>query len=408
MPVDLAAVQADDALLDLIGRAGHIPGDADEELTRILSAWRREVHAEPFQELVDTNRALEVIHSACQPVRRRRRPVPGSIAAAAAVLVIAFSSVGLVAKAAQPGDPLWGVTQVLYRDYARSVETAAVVRTELNDARTALKEGNPDRARASLQRVQTQLPTIGEDEGRTDLTARHRQLEQMLNGSPSAGSANLPGVPMFPPSGAAEARRDPSVPPKSNTPLTPAGSNANSDSDSNINSGLPTEAPSNTTSGRPNRIGPNRIGSNRIGPGRQQPDHGYPGPGGASADSGPSDSGPSGIGPSDSGPASSGTSSGFTAGGSAAGRSAAGGSFPGAASTPGGASTGGPNIPGGGTSIPGAGPSIPGGSPVVNHSLNNNPAGSVVPQSGQVGIIPPSVPVPPSAPAAPSLPVPPR
>jgi len=32
---------------------------------------------------------------------------------------------------------------VLYSDYARSVETAAAVRTELNEARTALKQGNP-------------------------------------------------------------------------------------------------------------------------------------------------------------------------------------------------------------------------------------------------------------------------
>ena len=108
------------------------------------------------------------------------------------MLVIAFSSVGLVAKSAQPGDRLWGVTQVLYGDYARSVETAATVRTELNEARTALNHGDPERARASLQRVQNQLPAISESEGRNDLTASHRQLEQMLNGSPADGSATPP------------------------------------------------------------------------------------------------------------------------------------------------------------------------------------------------------------------------
>jgi hypothetical protein len=36
MPVDLVAVQADDALLDLIGRAGHTPSDTDDELTRVV------------------------------------------------------------------------------------------------------------------------------------------------------------------------------------------------------------------------------------------------------------------------------------------------------------------------------------------------------------------------------------
>ena len=374
MPVDLAAVQADDALLDLIGRGGHAPADADEELTRVLVAWRHEVHAEPFGELVDTNRALEVIHSACQPVRGRN-PLFGSIAVAAAVLVIAFSSVGLVAKAAQPGDPLWGVTQVLYRDYARSVETAAVVRTELNEARTALKAGDPDRARASLQRVQTQLPTIGEGEGRTDLTARHRQLEQMLNEPPGAGSANLPGVPMFPPSVGSGARRDPSTSPKSNTPLTPTDSNTNSD--------LPTEPPSNTSAARPHRFSPHRIA-----PGRGQPDRDSPGPGDGPVDSGPSDSGPSGIGPSGSG-----ASGGVTSGSGATGGVAAGGS------------TADKGFPGRGTM---GGRHITGGPPAANGSSGNDPAGTLAPRTGsQVGAAPPSLPGPPSPPSPPMGAVPP-
>ena len=100
--------------------------------------------AEPFRELVDTDTALAAIRAAARRPVRRRNPVFGSLAAAAAVLVIAFSSVGFVAKSAQPGDRLWGVTQVLYGDYARSVETAATVRTELNEARTALKQGDPE------------------------------------------------------------------------------------------------------------------------------------------------------------------------------------------------------------------------------------------------------------------------
>ncbi len=197
MPADLAAVQADDALLDMIA-AGHTPSDADDELTRVLAAWRSEVRAEPVPELVDTSAALATIRAAARQPARRRNPVFGSAAAAAAVFVIAFSAVGLVAKSAQPGDHLWGMTQVLYSDYARSVETAAAVRTELNEANTALKQNNPERARAALQRVQQQLPVVGEAEGRTDLTARHRQLEQrLLTGSPGTGTPN-PGDPAFP------------------------------------------------------------------------------------------------------------------------------------------------------------------------------------------------------------------
>ncbi|MBV9162491.1 MAG: hypothetical protein JO281_13270 [Pseudonocardiales bacterium] len=339
MPVDLAAVQADDALLDLIGQAGHTPSDTDDQLTRVLAAWRCEVHAEPFSELVDTDTALAVIHAARQPIRRRN-PVFGPIAAAAAVLVIAFSAVGLVAKSAQPGDPLWGVTQMLYSDYAHSVETAATVRTELNDARTALREGKPEQARAKLQHVQQQLPAIGEAEGRTDLTARHRQLEQMLNESPDASSANPPGMPMFPPSMATGARRAPSTSPKSSEPPTSAGSTTTSNSI--------TESPSSTAAARPDRIPPGREYS---GPGPR----GYPGP-----DSGPSGPGPSG--------------SGTMGGGGTPGRD-----FSGGATTDGtedGATTN-------------------GGGPPASGSPNSGPAGSGPPSRGHVSGNPPSYGVPP-------------
>ena len=37
MPADLAAVQADDALLDLISRPGYSPSDDHDELTRMLA-----------------------------------------------------------------------------------------------------------------------------------------------------------------------------------------------------------------------------------------------------------------------------------------------------------------------------------------------------------------------------------
>lgn len=192
MPPDLAALQADDALLDLIGSGGHTPSDSDDELTRVLAAWRREVHAEPVKELVDTSTAMSVIRAAARRPAHRRNPVYGSVAAAAAVLVIAFSGVGLVAKSAQPGDHLWGVTQVLYSDYARSVETAAAVRTELNEAKVALNQGHPERARAALAHVQQQLPAVGESEGHTDLSALRQELEQQLNKPPETGRARSP------------------------------------------------------------------------------------------------------------------------------------------------------------------------------------------------------------------------
>jgi hypothetical protein len=255
-PVDLAAMQVDDTLLDILGSGGTL-GDASDELTRVLAGWRREVDAEPVGELVDTTTALAVIRAARQPTPRRNG-VFGSIAAAASVLVIALSAVGLVAKSAQPGDHLWGVTQVLYSDYARSVETAAAVRTELNEANTALRNNKPDKARASLQRVQQQLPVIGESEGRTNLTARRRDLEQILK-APQGGSVTTPGDAPLPPSVPSSGRPETTPSPTSNKPPVSAEPTTTSNA---------TTPPDTTTS-----AAAHDIPSHHHYPGR-----GYPGP----------------------------------------------------------------------------------------------------------------------------------
>jgi Anti-sigma-D factor RsdA to sigma factor binding region len=222
-PVDLAAVQADDALLDILSSASRMPSDTDEELARVLVAWRREIHADSNRVLVDTDTALAVISAARRPTRRRN-PVFGTFAAAAAVLVIAFSAVGLVAKSAEPGDQLWGVTQVLYSEYARSVEAAAFVRTELNEARTALREGKPEQAKAKLQRIQQRLPAVGEAEGRTDLIARQQDLEKMLvdqSGSSKKDSLDF-GSSARPSTSSSAAIPEPTPTPRSSSTLEPS------------------------------------------------------------------------------------------------------------------------------------------------------------------------------------------
>ncbi len=252
MPVDLAAVQADDALLDLLGSVDRTPGGVDHtlggvdgELMRVLTAWRREVHADSIRELVDTETALAAISAARRPARRRG-PVFAPVAAAAAVLVIAFSAMGLLAKSAHPGDNLWGVTQVLYSDYARSVEAAAFVQSELEEARTALQQGKPEQAKAALDSIQQQLPAIAEAEGRTDLTARHHELERELatppgqdlpSESPDGSSAQRPGVPESLTSSA-------SIPPSE--AAAPTDASSPTDADSSTDADTPTDPTSPT------------------------------------------------------------------------------------------------------------------------------------------------------------------
>ncbi|HEU0089043.1 MAG TPA: anti-sigma-D factor RsdA, partial [Pseudonocardiaceae bacterium] len=195
VPVDLAAVQADDALLDMLGSGAGALADADAELTRVLVAWRRDVDTEPIPELVDPVLAGEVISAARRPPARRHR-VLGPVAVAAAVLVIAFSGTGLAAKSAKPGDQLFGLTKVLYSEYARSAEAAQKVETELAEAETAINQGDTAKAKESLAEVQQQLTVIADTEGRTRLAAKHEQLEeQLMAGIRSPAETSTPTAP---------------------------------------------------------------------------------------------------------------------------------------------------------------------------------------------------------------------
>jgi hypothetical protein len=218
-PVDLAAVQADDALLDMLGGAGPGLGGADAELAQVLVAWRRDVETEPVGELVDTDTATAVIGAARRPAPRRH-PVLAPFAVAAAVLVIAFSGVGLAAKSAQPGDQLWSLTKVLYSEYARSVETANQVEDELGKVETALKKGEvtPAEAKKSLDQIKEQLEVVDEREGKTELATRRDKLEKELAGLP--GTPADPEVTTEPSAGAPE----PSAAAVQPEPSTPAPS----------------------------------------------------------------------------------------------------------------------------------------------------------------------------------------
>ncbi|MEJ2857676.1 MULTISPECIES: anti-sigma-D factor RsdA [unclassified Saccharothrix] len=177
---DLAGIRADDALLDALGGRGPAAeGLVEDELNALLLAWRREVDSRPVGELVDTDTAVATI-AAAQPQQRGRHRFLIPLASAAAVLAIAFTGVSLVARDAQPGDALWGLTQVLYSDHARSIEAAVTVRTDLDSARAALREGRYTEARELLDKASTVLPSISVDDGKADLAQKHESLVREL------------------------------------------------------------------------------------------------------------------------------------------------------------------------------------------------------------------------------------
>lgn len=194
-PLDLPAVHADDELLTaLVSFDNSMTGpDQDPELKSLLLSWRLDVDAEPIGELVDTDTAMTTI--AVGAKLRRRKPrylVP--LASAAAALVVLFSGMGLAARNAVPGDPLWAISQVLYTDHARSVEAAALVRNDLHHASQALQQGRFEEARSALVQAQASLPSVDSADGKAGLQAQQQNLLIQLDNTTALSPA--PSVPV--------------------------------------------------------------------------------------------------------------------------------------------------------------------------------------------------------------------
>lgn len=215
--LDLAALRSDDALLTALGNANSSGAATEPELNALLLSWRRDVDDEPMPMLVDTETAMHTIFAAKH--RNRRRPrylVP--LASAAAVLVIVFTGVGLAARDAQPGDALWGLTQVLYADHARSILAADTVRTELSHASAALHEGHYSAARTALAQAQQTLPSVNNEDGQAVLQAQQQNLLDQL--ALSTGSDALPVTAPSSPVNSISATVVPTTTPTSTQPTT--------------------------------------------------------------------------------------------------------------------------------------------------------------------------------------------
>lgn len=198
-PVDMVQVRADDALIEALAGASRTP-DADpldERVASLLLSWRDDVNSEAAGRVVDLETAVAAVRNAPRPPVRWQ--LFGPLAAAAAVLVIAFTGIGLAARDAVPGTPLFGVTKVLYSDKAKSVEAAIAVRTKLEAASQALSSGRVDEAQEAIVQAQEKLPVVAAEDGQGDLVAQTEQLIaqlERLTPPPSApASASPPPIP---------------------------------------------------------------------------------------------------------------------------------------------------------------------------------------------------------------------
>ncbi|MEB3368839.1 anti-sigma-D factor RsdA [Saccharopolyspora mangrovi] len=244
-PIDLAALQDDDVLLDALGGTNpDVPVSADggPSLEELLVAWRQDVDSAPIGDLVDTDTAAAAIAEAGRPrsFLRRRHLVP--VATAAAVLMITFTGVGVAARDAQPGDMLWGVAQVLYTDHTRAVQAAASARTDLDTAESAVDRGNRIAAEEALRSAKEHMAKVDAENGLSELRAAHESLTKRIDhGSGESSQSSTPTTTLPPttqPSPSQPLPPNPGVPPTGST--TPPSSTTGPTS--------PTTSPSETSS----------------------------------------------------------------------------------------------------------------------------------------------------------------
>ncbi|GAA1895790.1 anti-sigma-D factor RsdA [Williamsia serinedens] len=180
-PLDVTAVRADDALLDALSR-DRLPGgweltDADHQLAAMLAGWRHDIDARPMplHPTVDEVEAeiARLDRSTTQRTAFRRLRY---VAGAAAVAVVAFGAVTVLAQNAEPGDPLWNVKETMFGSEASATIASSNVQSNMEKAEQALAGGDK---RAAAEYLVAAQKDVGKMSG-TDAKQRMQDWAQRL------------------------------------------------------------------------------------------------------------------------------------------------------------------------------------------------------------------------------------
>jgi hypothetical protein len=214
-PLDLAALRADDALVDdlaagLLGVGDRAKGSssADDELLALLSAWVAEVRPEAVDAAAGARPEPEpapvpAVTGTTAP-GRHRTPAPAFVqrlAVAAALIVLATSGLAVGAWEATPGQPLWGITKVFYAERAHSAEAAAEVSTNLATAREALRSGRRAEAAQAIAAITGRLDVVSPDHGHDALVEEQNLLVAELVAAAGPMIASVPAPTAGDPAG---------------------------------------------------------------------------------------------------------------------------------------------------------------------------------------------------------------
>jgi len=230
-------VLSDDALLDALAR-GELPaGSRGDSTARLLLGWRSDLvtalppAAEPPTVQMPLwfgpgnaaqrgERPNGRVPAGRPPRRRLRRK---NVLLAVAVTVVGIGSAGSVAAAggAEPGDPLWPITRVVNPDRAESLEAREDARQALSEVRRAAGARESGRAQEYLRIAREQADKVRSEDGRAELDAEARRLQDEIEGSSSGPSTSPDGPPAEQPSPTPPA--SPTPEPSPTPELSPSG-----------------------------------------------------------------------------------------------------------------------------------------------------------------------------------------
>lgn len=207
-PVDIAAVRRDDALIDAVAGDGPVETQSPEEyeLATLLADWRAEILAEPLPAGPDFDEVVAAVNRevGAREALATQRTSPASlrlirpIAGAAALVAVALGGGAVVSYSAEPGDPLWGVKQVVFSEQAQSTVARIDTTSTLQRAEELIAEGNADQAQVLLQSAQERSSAVTDEGQRDELGDWLRRLTAELDRI-GAQWPPVPGLPVPPP-----------------------------------------------------------------------------------------------------------------------------------------------------------------------------------------------------------------
>lgn len=190
-PVDVSAVRRDDALIDAIAGGDPVATDSPEEyqVAALLSNWRTEILAQPMPAEPDLDEIVERVHRELEAQGslstrtrsgRSQLRLLRPIAAAAAVVAIAMGGMTIFSYNAEPGDPLWGVKQVVFTERAASTVAKIDTTSNLQEAERLIASGDAAGAKAKLDSAGARAGDVNEASTRDQLNGwRDRLLTEL-------------------------------------------------------------------------------------------------------------------------------------------------------------------------------------------------------------------------------------